>query len=120
MFNLDYEEMPYEDAPSPDFKQANPTAFTSRNDYTKSATPTALLLTLDRFPAPLENSMDRDIYLANARMANKGFLDYLRACITDSSSVETLILNNKIFGFRGQEGACEEEIGGLEAVVSGN
>jgi hypothetical protein len=111
--------MAYEESPSPDFKLQNPTAFTFRNNDFKTPTPTALSLAFDHFPAPLDSSMDRDIYLSNARMARKGFLDYLGACIADSSPVETLLQANRVFELPAHENACKEEAG-LEAVVGGN
>lgn len=70
---------------SPDFKQSNPTAFTTRHDLFKTPTPTSLNFSLDAFPAPMENSMDRALYLSNARLIQQGVMDYLRACLFRSN-----------------------------------
>jgi hypothetical protein len=105
---------------SPDFKQINPTAFTTRHDLFRTPTPTALNFSLEAFPAPLDNSMDRGLYLSNARLIQQGVMDYLRACLVDGNQVETLLQNDSIFDLRGREMGCIEEPSGLEAVVSGN
>ena len=70
---------------SPDFKQSNPTAFTTRHDLFKTPTPTSLNFSLDAFPAPMENSLDRALYLSNARLIQQGVMDYLRACLFRSN-----------------------------------
>jgi hypothetical protein len=64
--------------------------------------------------------MDRGLYLANAQLAQKGITDYLKACISENTPVETLMKNNMIFGLRGQESGGLEGAGGVEAVVGGN
>jgi hypothetical protein len=46
--------------------------------------------------------MDRDLYLSNANMVRKGIIDYLRACLLDSSSVDLLLRTHMVFGLKGQ------------------
>lgn len=105
---------------SPDFKQANPTAFTTRHDLFKTPTPTSLNFSFEAFPAPLENSMDRGLYLANARLIQQGVLDYLRACLAEGNQVETLLQNNALFDLPRGAQTCIEEPSGLEAIINAN
>lgn len=90
---------------SPDFKQTNPTAFTTRHDLFRTPTPNALNFSFEGFPAPLENSMDQGLYLSNARLIQQGIIDYLRACLVEGNQVETFLQNNTLFDLpRGEQG----------------